>query len=113
LDITTSIDESVRVMVVAGELDLSTSPLLGKALRVYTRSADVRLLVDLSGVTFMDSTGLAVILAVHADVAARGGRPAIVCPNGPVRLLFEVAGVQDELSLCFSRADAERVARAV
>jgi anti-sigma B factor antagonist len=104
--VTTSADEQRLHTVVAGEVDIVTAPRLREALQVRTGVDDVSWLLDLSAVNFMDSTGLAVILSAHADMAARGGRLAIICPNGPVRLLFEVAGVVDELPLYLDRPTA-------
>ena len=109
--VTTSADELGLHTVVAGEVDILTVPRLREALQTRTGAADVPWLLDLSAVTFMDSTGLAVVLSAHADVAARGGRFAIICPNGPVRLLFEVAGVVDELPLYLDRPAAVEALR--
>jgi anti-sigma B factor antagonist len=90
---------------VAGEVDIATSPQLRQALAARPAAGEL-LLVDLTSVAFMDSSGLAVLLDLHADVTASGGRLAIVCPPGPVRLLFEVTGVDTELPLYATREAA-------
>ena len=90
---------------VAGEVDIATSPALRETL---TRRPDPGglLLVDLTRVTFLDSSGLSVLLGLRQDMAAAGGRLAIVCPPGPARLLFEVTGVDTELPLFATREEA-------
>jgi anti-sigma B factor antagonist len=93
------------IVDVAGEVDIATAPRLREALATRPR-VDGLLLVDLTSVTFMDSSGLAVILELQAEVAQAGARLAIVCPPGPVRLLFEVTGVDVDLPLFPTREAA-------
>jgi anti-sigma B factor antagonist len=90
---------------VAGEVDIATSPRLRAALAERPPTGGL-LLVDLTDVTFMDSSGLSVVLTLQRDTTAAGDRLAIVCPPGPVRLLFEVTGVDAELPLYATRAAA-------
>ena len=63
--------------------------------------------MDLSGVTFVDSSGLGAFITFDRDLRARGGRLAIACPEGPARLIFEVTGVDGLLRLYGSREAAE------
>jgi anti-anti-sigma factor len=72
---------------------------------VSTASAGAFVL-DLCDLDFLDSSGLRLILRARA-LLARGDRElAIVCPPGPVRRLFELAGIADLLFLYASRAEA-------
>jgi anti-anti-sigma factor len=90
---------------VCGEVDIATSPHLREAL-AQRPPAGALLLVDLTDVTFIDSSGLSVLLTLHRDVKAAGERLAVVCPDGPARLLFEVTGVEAELPLFPTREAA-------
>jgi anti-sigma B factor antagonist len=96
---------AAEVWAVEGEIDVATKPRLQVVLDAVPHG-DGPLVLDLDAVTFMDSTGLGAVLAI--DRAAReSGRPlAIVCPEGPARLLFAVTGVEDDLPLYGSRAKA-------
>ena len=87
------------IVVVAGEVDLATAPRLREAMAPGVVAEGESVCLDLSAVTFMDSVGLALVLALHRELALHGGRLAIVCPEGPAKLLFEVAGVDAELAL--------------
>jgi anti-sigma B factor antagonist len=76
---------AVRVEVL-GYLDVATAPRLAQALGALPSGGDV--VVDLTGVTFMDTSGVAVLL--HA----RHGRNLVVVhPDRNVRSLLDVSGV--------------------
>ena len=45
--------------------------------------------------TFMDSTGIAALVKLDHALAARAGRLAIACPEGPARLLLDVTGLAE------------------
>lgn len=83
-----------RVVRLRGELDVATAPDLERTL-LKPRPAGERVVLDLSELRFMDSTGLSVLL--RAEVAAREGNWQIVLRAVPpnIRRLFEIAGVDD------------------
>jgi anti-sigma B factor antagonist len=95
------------VVSIAGELDIATVPRVSAALQDEPAAGAEALVVDLSGVTFMDSTGLAALMTLQRALDARGGRLVIACPEGPARLVFDVAGVTGQLALYRTREDAE------
>ena len=88
-----SIDRRPTGWAVTGELDASTSPSLAAAvaeLPVGSGQIDV----DLGGVTFIDSSGLRVLIEL-SDRAAADGRKVIVSgASNPVRRLFEITGLE-------------------
>ena len=87
--------ERARIRIF-GELDLSTAPELNRVLDELNGDY-AHVLLDLDGLEFMDSTGLAVI--VHAELLAsrNGQRLTIRCNSPAVRRLFAVTGLKDEL----------------
>lgn len=91
LEVTTSVSGPATTVHVRGELLQETVARLNDA---ATRLADdtgvTDLVVDLSGVTFMDSTGLGSLLSLRNHVFVRGGRFALVRPEGRVFRLFEI-----------------------
>ena len=109
LSVHTEAFELGATVVVAGELDLATIPRLRAELESSELAAVDAVVVDLSGVTFMDSSGLALLLDFERALRERQGRLAIACPEGPARLLFDVTGVGETLGLYGSR-DAAQVA---
>ncbi|HET8952970.1 MAG TPA: STAS domain-containing protein [Solirubrobacteraceae bacterium] len=98
------------IVSITGDLDLATVPRLRAELAVEPVAGAGAVVVDLAGVTFMDSTGLSALLELERDLTARGGRLAIACPEGAARLLFDVAGVTGQLALYWTRDDAEAAA---
>jgi anti-sigma B factor antagonist len=98
-------EAGVRVVAVAGELDIATAPELCARLDSSRAVRKPRLLVDLSQVDFCDSTGLRALLGAAAEVRAHGGRFAIVCPPaGDVARLLAIVGAAEWMAI---HADAE------
>jgi len=86
------LDEVSMLIAVEGELDLATAPRLKWPL-VDAIDAGARvLIVDLSGVTFMDSTALGVLIGVRRTLKL-GSRLAIVCTDPEVLKIFEISGL--------------------
>jgi anti-sigma B factor antagonist len=90
-----------------GHLDLATSRALAGRLGEAVGQAVEGVVLDLSGVTFMDSTGLAVVLKAHARLQRQGRRLVIVAPPGPALELFDLTSVRDELMVVESLSQAE------
>lgn len=82
-------DSSAWQVQIAGELDLVAAPVLADALA----GLNGRIVTDCSGLEFVDSSGLAVLLAV----LARGDELTVVRPTNTVRRTIEVAGVASRL----------------
>ena len=93
-------------MLVRGEVDLSTEPDLSERLDVAIRESEGTFVVDLSDLTFLDSTGITVLLRARALLGREERQLAIICPPGAVRRVFELTGCGDLFVLFDSRADA-------
>jgi anti-anti-sigma factor len=87
------VDDHGAVIALFGELDLESAPELERQLRELNGTNSGRLLIDLSGLEFMDSTGLAVM--VRTQRAARDDGHRLSLRPGPtqVQRLFELTGV--------------------
>ena len=91
-------DETVRVQV-QGELDMSTSPQLDQLLRREV-AAGKRVVVDLSEITFIDSSGLNALIGA-LRVAESNGGALMVSPSLPtqVKRVFEITGLSGVLPI--------------
>jgi anti-sigma B factor antagonist len=88
-----SLDEYIQLIVVEGELDLSSSSELRRRVEAALREGRNCVVIDLSDVTHMDSTGLASLIAAHQLTAEKRGRLALVITSEPVRRTVEVRGL--------------------
>lgn len=87
------------VVAPVGEIDLATADAVDEVLR-----ADLDTVLDLTGVTFMDSTGLRTLIGVHNRLTAADLKLRIVVSGGAVARIIEIAGLTGELAL-FSSVD--------
>ena len=94
------------VLAVSGELDLATVGSLRASLEAAVESGAAEIWVDLSEVAFMDSTGLRVVLDARSRLRAKAKTLAVICPLGPVRRVFTVAGLDHQLNIYGDRAAA-------
>ena len=93
--------DGVRLLEVFGELDLATAPRLEHALA----EAGDDVLLDLRGLTFMDSTGVRVLL----EAAERGGGLRIVPPaDGDARVTIDQSGIGPLLPLVHDDGEQPR-----
>jgi anti-sigma B factor antagonist len=89
-----SADSGPRVRV-SGEVDIQTSPLLDGELQKLLDQGVSSILVDLDEVTFLDSTGLSVLIAALKRCQASGGELHLVSPRSNVRRVLEITGLTD------------------
>jgi anti-sigma B factor antagonist len=91
LQVTLADADGATVVVVDGELDAASTPeLSGPLTDALADGASV--VLDLSAVSFVDSTGLHAIIDARTEADERGGRLEICCePDGPVARVIEVA----------------------
>lgn len=77
MDVQLHEDDEVTIVRVRGEVDASTAPALREAV-LKAATPDGRLLLDLSGVSFMSSAGLRVLLVLHRTIDGSRGRVVLV-----------------------------------
>jgi anti-sigma B factor antagonist len=88
-----SLDESIEVLAVSGELDLSNSAELRRRVQRAMHEGRHRIVIDLDRLTHMDSSGLAALIDSHQLAEARGGAFALVITSESVRRTIEVRGL--------------------
>jgi anti-sigma B factor antagonist len=81
------------VLVMAGDADTSTSRRLDDALTELDASRPAQL--EMSQVTFMDSSCLRVLITHHLQRPEFESRVELIAPSDPVRLLLRVSGMTD------------------
>jgi anti-sigma B factor antagonist len=98
--------DGYELLTVEGELDIVTAPRMIAALNEAVADMSRPLVVDLSRVVFMDSTGLALLINARRRVVRRGQGFAIVCPGGPISRVFEIADMVESLRVYPDRESA-------
>ena len=89
LTIVTEHANGEAVLRVAGSLDLAGGDLLEDALSPFV-STTPRVVLDLSEVQFIDSSGLGALIAVHQNAADAGGELALRSPSDAVRRVLDI-----------------------
>ncbi|MBP2706443.1 STAS domain-containing protein [Microbispora sp. RL4-1S] len=104
LHITTNVRRPFAIISVAGELDIATCDQLGEAAERMLDRPGVRLLFDLTDVTFMDSSGIDVIIEVHVRLG--GDRVAVCGLSARHQRLFDLLGLTERLPVYPTLRDA-------
>ena len=97
------LDEYIQLLTVSGELDLSSSAELRRHVETSLKNGRNCVVIDLSEVTHMDSTGLAALIAAHQLTSERRGRLALVSAAESVRRTLEVRGLDRLFTITDSR----------
>ncbi|MFI9773043.1 STAS domain-containing protein [Streptomyces sp. NPDC052415] len=87
--------DGVRVVTVRGEIDHDVRDVLSQALLGTNDAVPPRIVVDLSGVTFMDSSGINVFVAAYQQVSAAQGWLRIAGAQDSVLGVLQLVGVDD------------------
>jgi anti-sigma B factor antagonist len=91
--------DRATIIEVAGEIHVSTAPQFSALLSAVTDAGRTSLVLDLTDVTFIDSTGLSVLLSALRQVTLAGGRMALVCSNPTVLRLFEITRLDSTFAI--------------
>jgi anti-anti-sigma factor len=102
----------VTVLTAAGEIDHDSRDVLADAGEEALRRRGVRLVIDLSAVTFCDSGGLSLFIDLHRRVTARGGSLCLASPQPPVLTVLRATNLDRLLALHPTVEDAVRASSA-
>jgi anti-sigma B factor antagonist len=102
---TATTEGGASIISVKGELDLSTADQLARS--VWEASSGThQLVLDLSACTFIDSSGLRVVLSMHKDLGEAGKATAIVASDGHVRKLLSLTAIDQSIPVFPALDDA-------
>ncbi len=99
----------VVVVVVPGPavLDVSVAPAFKEAMAAILGRSD-KIVLDLSAVTFIDSSGVGAILFCMRRLASRGGDLKVCCLQASVRTVLELVRLHRVLDICNDQSEAVR-----
>jgi anti-sigma B factor antagonist len=102
--------DGAAVVTAAGEIDAATADSLKQAISSSLDAGVRRVLVDFAEVTFIDSTGLGVLVKAHRNAEAADASFGVVHPTRQTRKLIGVLGLDELLNIydSFDEAFAEQ-----
>ena len=107
LELSARAGRACTVVRVGGELDMATGPQLQDFLQGVTTSGAVRLVLDCTDLTFMDSSGLGLLMLWFKQMQDKGGRLCVAAAQQPVALVLQLSAVDQVLDVYESVDAAE------
>ena len=104
------LQEQPNVLPLEGEIDLHVSPEVAESLRTIIAKKPKRVVVDLSRVPYLDSSGLAVLIEGMQNVQEYGGKFALAGVQESVQHIFEIARL-DQVFQMFPDVDSALAAK--
>src|SRR6476646_2683542 len=101
-----ALDSDVLTVEAEGEVDMSTAPRLLEIIDAVSDAARL-VIIDLTQVSFLDSSGLNALVKAQRRLGARGIALRIVSPSGHVvRRVFQIAHLEEELTIVETTGEA-------
>jgi anti-anti-sigma factor len=92
-------DGVVETLFASGELDVATKPILERAVLRALDGQGGEFFVDVSGLTFMDSSGASALVELHHRVESIGRRLVVVAPSPAAHRVLELLGLDEVLDV--------------
>ncbi|MCU0301054.1 MAG: STAS domain-containing protein [Candidatus Nanopelagicales bacterium] len=108
LQVQTRQEGDVAVLAASGEVDVYTAPDLDRALGETLAEGRAHLVIDLSGVSFLDSTGLGVLVKGLKGAREADGWLRLVVTSERIRKIFDITGLDAAMPLFDTVDDALR-----
>ena len=83
-------DSGITVLAPSGRLDVVGAPALKEAVSEAMKNGQPRLVIDMEGVTFVDSSGLGSVVSARKQVRTSKGDLRLAAPNQQVRVVLEL-----------------------
>ncbi|HEY4281940.1 MAG TPA: STAS domain-containing protein [Chthoniobacterales bacterium] len=100
-----SLPEPQNVLPLCGEIDLSVSPEIASTFNEMVRTKPPKLVVDLTNVTYIDSSGLAALIVGRQQVTEYGGKFALAGVQEDVQSILQIARL-DQFFATYPHVDA-------
>jgi len=91
------VDEIISVLKIKGEMDLYTAPDVRINIEQLLKSGQLKIIMDLSELVYIDSTGLGVFISSLSHVKKKQGNMIFLSPTKPVAKLIRIVGLENVL----------------
>lgn len=105
-DVSEAVRDGIPVLAVKGEIDVSTAPELRERLLAAAESGQTVVVVDLSDVSFVDSTALGVLVSGVKRFRSVGGDLRLVVTRPHISKVLEITGLNDVFAIYVTAEDA-------
>ena len=99
-------EHGAHIICPRGEIHVTTAPRFAEHLTAAIEGGKTAIVLDMTGVEFIDSTGLSVLLNGLRLLTQRRGRLALVCTNPTVLRLFQITNLDKTFDIFDDRPDA-------
>lgn len=106
VDIKTEHNGDAVVYRLKGSLDVATSPSVRAALLEAANAGKHEIVVDLTKLQFLDSTGLGALIGAHRRACEHGGRVRLIISDGPISRLLNITGLMRIFAVYATLEDA-------
>ena len=103
-DLETSREREHPRVALFGELDIAAAPRVDEAMSELERDRPERIVVDLRGLTFLDSTGLRSLLGADSRARDDGRRLTLIRGPEPIQRVLSITGLDGRLDIVESEA---------
>ena len=103
---TRNVREGVAVVALGGEVDVYTSPRVKQEILELLNGGTSKMVVDLTGVDYLDSTGLGVLIGGLKRARERDGDLKLICDNLRILRIFEITGLTKIFDIYRSETEA-------
>jgi anti-anti-sigma factor len=97
--------EGIPVVRVSGEMDLATIPELRIVVNELTGRSPRALVFDFSGITYLDSSGLGLLVSAKRRLGAYGGEVVVITAAGCVLKALALSGLNQIIRVCQSEEE--------
>jgi anti-sigma B factor antagonist len=94
-EISDAVVDQLPIISVAGEIDAATSPALRERLLDQASKDNPTIVIDLTAVSFLDSTALGALVSVRQRCLELGGEVRLVINDPPIIKVFEITGLTE------------------
>jgi anti-sigma B factor antagonist len=110
IDVAPGGEAEPALVVLSGEMDIVSTAAFADAMSELESSSPDRVVIDIAGLTFIDSSGINALVQAARAIEARGGRAVLASPAPHVQRVFEITRVGDVVAIAADRDEAARLA---
>ena len=99
LEVNTREDEKKRIVQLSGEIDVYTVPLLKEALLPISKQKGVEIIIDLTHVDYIDSTGLGVFIGTLKEADKNDSQLKMTGASERISRLFAITGLDEVMEI--------------